>query len=84
MMPSIDHDIEEYPYPETVFDLLSPYALREEIEMENAEYELVINGMFRNRDYIHSPISGSNADCTFDADEIAYFEEILQKYPGLW
>ena len=42
------------------------------------------NGMFRNRDYIHSPISGSNADCTFDADEIAYFEEILQKYPGVW
>ena len=82
-MQNINHDITDYPDPETVFDILFPYAFKEEVEMENAEYELVTNGMFRNRDYIHSPISGSNADCTFDADEIAYFEGIMQKYPEL-
>jgi len=76
--------IDNHPDPETTFDLLFPYALKEEIEMENARDELIQNGMFRNQDYDHRPLSGSDADCTFDADEIAYYEEILQKYPGVW
>lgn len=43
------------------------------LDAEDAKRELLINGMFRNRDppELAKPISGSNADWTYDTEEIA-------------
>ena len=41
------------------------------MEMSEEYDELLRNGMFRNRESDGKPISGSNADFTYDAEEIA-------------
>ena len=49
-----------------------------EIEgMLDAYDELLQNGMFRNREHNGIPISGSNADFTYDTEDYEYFAEIL-------
>lgn len=73
--------IDIYPDPETTFDLLFPHAFKEEMEIENAEYELVKNGMFRNRDYEHTPLSGSTADFAYDDEEYREYAKIMGAVP---
>ena len=73
--------IDIYPDAETTFDLLFPYAFKEEIERECAYDELVQNGMFRNRDYDHRPLSGSIADFSYDDEEYREYAKIIGVLP---
>jgi hypothetical protein len=58
--------------------------------METCPYREVDNMKSIDRD-IEEYHPGHCRDCDngfddpgFDSDEVAYFEEILQKYPGVW